>query len=188
MRKALFLDRDGIINVDAGYVHRVADFNWQDGIFDLVVAAREAGFSPVVTTNQSGIGRGYYTESAFHELTRWMCAEFERRGGSIERVYHCPYHPEALRAEYRADHAFRKPKPGMILAARDDLDIDLAGSISIGDQWTDVEAANAAGVGMALLVGEPKSAPPVSPMPVLRLPSVRAAATWFVSKYAGADL
>jgi D-glycero-D-manno-heptose 1,7-bisphosphate phosphatase len=151
-RKALFLDRDGIINIERDYVHQAADFTFVDGIFDLCRAAGRHGFLPVVITNQSGIARGLYTEADFATLTGWMIGKFASEGVTIAKVYHCPYHPEAAIERYRCDHADRKPSPGMILRARDDLRLDLSASILIGDRLTDIEAGRRAGIPRLCLV------------------------------------
>jgi D-glycero-D-manno-heptose 1,7-bisphosphate phosphatase len=154
-RKALFLDRDGVINTDRGYVHRIEDFQLIDGIFDLVRTARELGYAPIVVTNQSGIGRGYYTAADFEIVTKFMLERFVAEDAPIERVYHCPYHPDAVDPEYRADHPDRKPGPGMLLSAARDLDLDLAASAMIGDKASDVGAAKAAGVPRIALLNSP---------------------------------
>jgi D-glycero-D-manno-heptose 1,7-bisphosphate phosphatase len=151
MRRALFLDRDGVINVDRGYVYRPDEFEFVDGIFDLCLKASQLGYLIVVVTNQAGIGRGYYTEENFVEISDWMCAEFRARGVSIAKVYHCPFHPEHGVGMYRRNSADRKPGPGMILRAAHDLSVDLSRSILVGDRETDIEAGVAAGVGCNLL-------------------------------------
>jgi D-glycero-D-manno-heptose 1,7-bisphosphate phosphatase len=160
MRKALFLDRDGIINVDRGYVGRIEDFEFVDGIFDLVRKARALGYVPVVVTNQSGIARGYFDEAAFHGLTAFMLDRFAEEGAPIERVYFCPTHPEAAVARYRREDPRRKPAPGMLLDAIAELGIEPARSVMIGDQWSDALAAQAAGVGRIALVGKRDAAQP----------------------------
>lgn len=152
MRRALFLDRDGVINVDHGYVHRIEDFEFVPGIFELVRAARHRGLLPVVVTNQAGIARGYYDEAQFAELTRWMLARFAAEGAALERVYHCPTHPTEGIGRYRVDSIDRKPGPGMLLKARDELGIDLAGSVVLGDKASDMLAGRAAGAGHLLLL------------------------------------
>ena len=149
-RAALLLDRDGVINVDHGYVWRVEDVEFVDGIFELVAAARQCGYCVVVVTNQAGIGRGFYSEAEFHSLMDWIRAEFERRGGVIDAVYFCPFHPEHGVGAYRRDSDCRKPAPGMFLRAARDLAIDLARSVMVGDKPSDAEAARAAGVGTCL--------------------------------------
>src|SRR5262249_61531286 len=125
----LFVGRDGVINVDHGYVHRPEQFEFVPGIFALArFWAGELGRPIVVVTNQSGIGRGLFDETAYAELTRWMCDRFAAEGAAIARVYHCPYHPEHGLGAYRRDHPWRKPNPGMILQAAADLGPDLAAS------------------------------------------------------------
>jgi len=153
LRSALFLDRDGVINVEKNYVHRIEDFEFLDGIFDLCRAATERNMPIVVVTNQAGIGRGYYSEAQFLTLTDWMRARFEEERAPISAVYFCPYHPEQGIGEYRKESFDRKPNPGMLLRARDDLGLDLARSILIGDKASDIAAAKAAGVGLTLLLG-----------------------------------
>lgn len=157
MTRALLLDRDGVINVDHGYVHSQERFEYVPGIFGLARAAHGAGYLLVVVTNQAGIGRGYYGEDDFFRLTEWMHARFAAEGAPIARVYFCPHHPEAGIARYRLDCPDRKPNPGMILRARDDLDLDLAASVIVGDKETDMEAGRRAGVGTLLLVGDPQA-------------------------------
>lgn len=154
MAKALFLDRDGVINVDHGYVHQPADFEFVDGIFDLTGAAQRLGYKIVVVTNQAGIGRGYYSEQQFLDLTQWMCAEFIQRQISISAVYHCPFHPVHGVGLYKRESDDRKPGPGMILRAAKELGLDLLRSAMIGDKMTDMEAATRAGVGLRILVNE----------------------------------
>ena len=152
MQAALFLDRDGVINVDSGYVHRPEDFHYVDGIFDIAREARRLGYRLVVITNQAGIARGYYTEKRFLELTDWMCERFVKEQAPIDRVYFSPYHPTEGVGIYKLDHISRKPHPGMILQAQRELDIDLGGSILIGDKYSDIQAGLAAGVGTNILM------------------------------------
>ena len=146
-KKALFLDRDGVINEDAGYVYRREDFVFKDGIFEALRKFAQAGYALVVVTNQSGIGRGYYTLEQFDELCRFMLSEFEKEGVKIEKIYFCPHAPEAL-------CGCRKPEPGMLLKAANELNIDLARSIMIGDKDSDVRAGQSAGVGVNLKLGD----------------------------------
>lgn len=149
--KALFLDRDGVVNVDKDYVFRIEDFEFIDGIFDLCRSAVERGYLIVVITNQSGIGRGYYGEEDFHALTDWMKRRFEEQGAPIAAVYYCPDHPEHGQGRYRVDSFDRKPNPGMILRAVQDLDLDLSASIMVGDRASDMKAADTAGIGRKVL-------------------------------------
>jgi D-glycero-D-manno-heptose 1,7-bisphosphate phosphatase len=141
-RRALFLDRDGVVNEDLGYVHRIADFHFRPGIFELCRAARGLDMALVVVTNQSGIGRGYYSEADFAALTEWMRARFAAEGAPLDRVEHCPDVAPSRR---------RKPGPGMILDAAAALGLDLGGSVMVGDRRTDMAAAEAAGVQNRLL-------------------------------------
>jgi len=139
MKPAVFLDRDGVINVDRDFVHRIDDFKFVEGIFALVAFLKENGFLVVVVTNQSGIGRGYYSLDDFHRLNRWMMNEFSARGVDLDGVYFCPHAPEE-------GCECRKPRPGMILQALADWSIDLSRSWIIGDKERDLEAGAEAGV------------------------------------------
>lgn len=150
LRPALFLDRDGVINVDHGYVHRPENFEFMPGIFKLVRAANERGYLVVVVTNQAGIGRGYYSEAQFLLLTDWMKERFKAEGARIDAVYFCPFHPEHGVGEYRRESECRKPGPGMLLQAKKDLNVDLIKSILVGDKPSDIAAGKAAGVGTLL--------------------------------------
>ena len=156
-KRALFLDRDGVINLDREYVYRRADFTFQQGIFELCRAAQELGYLLIVVTNQAGIARGYYTEADFAELTSWMTGEFAARELRIARVYYCPFHPTDGIGVYRQDSPDRKPKPGMLYRARTDFDLALAASVLIGDRASDIEAARAAGVGTRIWLHKPQS-------------------------------
>ncbi|MDX9741454.1 MAG: D-glycero-beta-D-manno-heptose 1,7-bisphosphate 7-phosphatase [Gammaproteobacteria bacterium] len=156
-KRALFLDRDGVINVEKDYVHRIEDFEFVDGIFELCREARGRGYELVVVTNQSGIGRGYYSEADFQALTAWMQDRFAGEGATIAAVYHCPYHPAAGVGEYRKDSFDRKPKPGMLLRAAEDLGLDLSASLMVGDRISDMQAASAAGVGCRILYRNDRS-------------------------------
>ena len=155
MNRAIFLDRDGVINEDLGYVYKPQEFRFIDGIFEFCGIAQELGYLLIIITNQAGIGRGYCTEEDFHNLNRWMLAEFMKHGVDITATYHCPYHPEHGVGIYKCDSFDRKPNPGMILKARDKFDIDLSRSLLIGDKDTDIEAGRRAGIGNLLfLIGK----------------------------------
>ncbi len=146
--KALFLDRDGVINHDKGYTYRIEDFVFIDGIFDLCRAAINAGYIIIVVTNQAGIGRGYYTEADFLHLTKWMCERFEQEGAPITDVFFCPYHPEYGLGDYKKESYDRKPNPGMFLKAKEKWGIAIEDSIMIGDKESDMQAASKAGIGI----------------------------------------
>jgi D-glycero-D-manno-heptose 1,7-bisphosphate phosphatase len=154
MKRALFLDRDGVINVEKNYVYRIEDFEFTDGIFEVTQYFYERGYLLLVVTNQAGIGRGYYTEKDFQILTDWMCNEFIEKNIKIAKVYYCPYHPQFGLGKYKADSYNRKPNPGMILQAVEDYEIDLKHSILIGDKLSDIEAGKKAGVGTNILISE----------------------------------
>lgn len=152
-RGALFLDRDGVINHDAGYTHRVEDFVFMPGIFDVARAAVRTGLSIVVVTNQAGIGRGIYGLDALTDLSRWMVDRFTEQGIDVARVYYCPHHPEATVPRLRAACPCRKPAPGMLLAAHRELGVDLARSVLVGDKASDLEAGWSAGLRRLGLLG-----------------------------------
>ena len=143
--KALFLDRDGVINEDAGYVCEIEDFKFIDGIFDALREFTGAGYKLFVVTNQSGIGRGYYTQEQFDALNKFMLESFKKEQIFITKVYFCPHAPEQK-------CTCRKPNPKMILDAKDEFKIDLENSLMIGDKPSDVEAGKRAGVGKNFLL------------------------------------
>lgn len=145
-RPALFLDRDGVINVDKGYVSSADTFEWIDGARETIAAFNARGWWVFIVTNQSGIARGLYTEEEMLRLHEWMCAELERSGARIDRIYHCPFHEDGTIARYTKNSFDRKPKPGMLLQAMTDFPVDKDRSFLIGDKPADVEAARAAGV------------------------------------------
>lgn len=159
-RKALFLDRDGVINVDHAYVHRPSQTEWVPGIFDLVRRARQAGYEPVVITNQAGIARGYFSEETFRAYMDWIAEAFRQEGCPLLAWYFCPHHPKEGVGELKVDCGCRKPAPGMIQQATREWDIDLAASILVGDKAGDVEAGLAAGVGRNCLFKSPLYPPP----------------------------
>ena len=179
MTRALFLDRDGVINVDRGYVWQITDFEFVPGIFDLCATAQQLGFAPIVVTNQAGIGRGYYTEADFVRLTTWMLERFRERDIHIRRVYHCPYHPTDGIGDYKRDSDDRKPNPGMLLRARTDFALDLAQSVLVGDKATDIEAGRRAGVTFNLMLGQQSTVLPDAA--ALQFPDHAAIALWMRS-------
>lgn len=141
MKRALFLDRDGVINKEINYLYRKEDFIFIDGILDICKFYQERGFVLIVITNQAGIAKGYYSEEDYKKLTDWMIAEFLRKGITISRVYHCPHFPEIT-----GECNCRKPNPGMILQAKEEFGIDLQDSILIGDKQSDFDAAINSGI------------------------------------------
>lgn len=148
-KPALFLDRDGVINIEKNYLHKKEDFEFIDGIFDLCRFYQDKDFLIVVVTNQSGIARGYYSEVDFANLTFWMVDAFSKEGVEISQVYHCPHHPDIS-----GECECRKPHPGMLLKAASDLNIDLENSVLVGDSERDIEAAHAAGLNETYLFSE----------------------------------
>jgi len=126
VRRCLFLDRDGVVNEELGYLHRREDVRFVPGIFALCRRAKSLGYAIVIVTNQAGIGRGFYTEQDFQTLTEWMRQEFARESTEIDAVYHCPYHPEHGLGEYKREHEDRKPRTGMLRRAVAELRVSLA--------------------------------------------------------------
>lgn len=154
LRPALFLDRDGVLNEDRGYVARWEHFRWIPGAKDAVAAFNKAGWLVIVVTNQSGVGRGYYTEAEMHDLHRRMAEELAEAGARIDAFYFAPQHPEAPSETYRhPDPPDRKPNPGMILRALSEWPIDKARSVLVGDKPSDMQAAARAGVRGLLFPG-----------------------------------
>lgn len=146
-RRALFLDRDGVINVDHGYVASREQFEWIPGAREAIRAATDAGWHVFVVTNQAGIARGYYTEADMGALHAWMTDEIRRAGGTLDDLRFCPFHPEATVEAYRhRAHPWRKPAPGMLLDLIRAWQINPENAVLVGDQDTDLQAAEAAGV------------------------------------------
>jgi len=152
MHKALFLDRDGVINREREYVGRKEDVEFLPGVFEALRTAVESGYRIVIITNQAGIARGYYTEEDFHHLTNWMVQRFREEGIPVTAVYYDPTHPQHGRGEYRRKSLRRKPAPGMILKAAIEHRFDLRLSVLVGDKLSDIEAGRRAGVGRLFLV------------------------------------
>lgn len=135
--KALFLDRDGIINEDSGYVHTPDQIVFCNGIFDLCRTAQERGYLLVVVTNQAGVAKGYFSEAVVEELHCWMDKQFAAQGVTIRKFYYCPFHSNATVEAYRKDSDCRKPRPGMLLQAAEAFAIDFSRSLMVGDKLSD---------------------------------------------------
>lgn len=158
MKKAIFLDRDGTLNIDHGYVHEIDQFHFIEGSIETLKALKDMGYLLVLVTNQSGIARGYFSEDQFLSLTEWMDWSLADRGVDLDGIYYCPHHPEG-KGEFRQDCDCRKPKAGMLLQAIEELDIDPQRSIMIGDKVEDLMAGKGAKIKTNILV---KTGKPVS--------------------------
>jgi D-glycero-D-manno-heptose 1,7-bisphosphate phosphatase len=150
--RALFLDRDGVVNEEVGYLHRAEEVRFVDGIFSLCKTAAGLGYKLIVVTNQAGIARGFYTEEDFEELMEFMRAELRGEGVELDAVYYCPFHPEHGVGEYKREHEDRKPGTGMLRRGAREFGVELSESILVGDRCSDVAAANAAGLRQAFLM------------------------------------
>lgn len=149
---ALFLDRDGVVNKNHGYVSEISNFEFYPEIFEICLIANLANMPIVIVTNQSGIGRGYFSESEYQNLTRWMISEFESQGIAINEVFHAPGNPES---EHASIPERRKPSPEMFFEAAKKFDLNIANSVMIGDSESDMVAAQRAGVEHRILIGDP---------------------------------
>ncbi|WP_108651926.1 D-glycero-beta-D-manno-heptose 1,7-bisphosphate 7-phosphatase [Dongshaea marina] len=149
---AVFLDRDGVINRDTGYVAEVDDFHFLEGAIEAMQLLKKKGYQLVVVTNQSGIARGYYTEDQFLTLTEWMDWSLADRGVDLDGIYYCPHHPTEGKGEYLQACQCRKPAPGMLLEGLKELKLDPASCYLVGDKESDLDAAINAGFGHKVLV------------------------------------
>ncbi len=138
MNKAIFLDRDGTINVDKGYVHKIKDFQYIDGVIEALKLFTTLGYIIIVVTNQSGIARGYYTDKDLEKLNKWMISDLREKGVVVSKVYYCPHLPEAIIWEYRLNCQCRKPKTGLFWKAKQEFDINMSNSYAIGDKMRDL--------------------------------------------------
>lgn len=144
-KPAVFLDRDGTINEEKDYLHRIEDFAFISGAPEAIRRLKEAGFLVIVVTNQSGVGRGYFSREDVDRLHQHLQRELAKIGTTVDAFYLCPHHPEKGRGEFKVDCDCRKGKPGMLLQAAVEYGIDLSASWMIGDKRADLEAGRAAG-------------------------------------------
>jgi len=164
-KPAVFLDRDGVINEDRGYVHRWEDFSFLPGAIDALRQLQQKGYLLVVITNQSAVARGLCTEADVLALHERMCAFLRERGIELAGIYHCPHHPQGSVSDYAIACACRKPEPGMILRAAQAHGIDLSRSLLVGDKLSDLEAGRAAGIPSLYLVVPPGQDKDLFPLP-----------------------
>lgn len=145
-RNVLFLDRDGVINVDVGYLSDPAQLEFIPGAIEAMQEAQRRGYDIIVVTNQSGVARGYYTEDDVHRLHEEMSRRLEAEGVKVLAYYYCPHHPEGTVEAYKQDCDCRKPNPGMLTQAIEEWNVDVDGSFLVGDKPSDVQAAEAIGM------------------------------------------
>jgi D-glycero-D-manno-heptose 1,7-bisphosphate phosphatase len=148
----LFLDRDGVINVNHGYVHTAERTEWVAGILPLLADAARLGYQVVVVTNQAGIARGFYSVDDFTDYTRWQHEQLLQAGAPLLGTWFCPHHPQAGQGEFKIDCLCRKPEPGMLLKAIEGFSIDPAQAVFVGDKISDMQAGAAAGIGKLFLI------------------------------------
>jgi len=156
--RCLFLDRDGVVNEEVGYLHRADEVRFVDGIFSLCRTAARLGYRLIVVTNQAGIARGYYSEADFEALMEFMRGELRAEGVELDAVYYCPFHPEHGVGKYKREHEDRKPGIGMLRRGEREFGVELNESVLIGDRCSDVGAANAAGLRQAFLISGTEAA------------------------------
>ena len=152
VKRAVFIDRDGTISEEVGYVNHVSRYRVFPFAADAVRALNEAGWLAVLVTNQAGVARGYFAEEMIGRVHGRLASELERGGARLDAVYYCPHHPTVGEPPYRFDCDCRKPRPGLIRRAAADLGIDLARSWMVGDRYSDVELARNAGVRSAFVL------------------------------------
>ena len=143
--KTIFLDRDGVINKEKGYLHKIKDFEFISGVFETCRYLQGLNYKIIIITNQSGISRGLYTENDYQIINNWMISEFKKNDIDILDVFHCPHSPES-------NCNCRKPKPGMLIKAKNKYKIDMQNSWMVGDKESDIIAANNSGITNTIIV------------------------------------
>lgn len=139
INRAVFLDRDGTINEDKGYLYRIEDFVYLDGVVEALRLFHKMGFLIIIITNQSGIARGYYTEKDMEKLHKWLVEDLTEKGVPVAGIYYCPHHPESKIEKYRKDCQCRKPGTALFKQAAEELQIELEKSYAIGDKIRDLK-------------------------------------------------
>ena len=181
MQKAVFLDRDGTIIEDIGYLDECSKIRFLPRVGEAIKLLTENGFRVIITTNQSGIARGYFTEETVREINRYIQEYLAKQGAFIDRTYYCPHHIEGTIEEYKKDCHCRKPNPGMIQKATGEYDIDLKGSFVIGDKISDIEAGRRAGCKTVLLIDQGHLDKETALMPDYVAADLYEAASWLVN-------
>lgn len=181
MEKAVFLDRDGTIIEDIGYLDECSKIRFLPRVSEAIKLLNENGFRVIVTTNQSGVARGYFTEETLREINRYIQESLSRQGALIDKTYYCPHHIEGVIEEYRKECHCRKPNPGMIKEAAVEHNIDLKGSFVIGDKISDIEAGHRAGCKTVLLADRGYPEEEIASMPDYIAADLYEAVRWLVS-------
>ncbi|MFP3013770.1 MAG: D-glycero-beta-D-manno-heptose 1,7-bisphosphate 7-phosphatase [Arsenophonus sp. NC-QC1-MAG3] len=154
---AIFLDRDGTINLDHGYIYKIDNFQFIEGVIEAMFELKKMDYALIIVTNQSGITRGLFTETQFLELTKWMNWFFINRGIQLDGIYYCPHYPDTVKQKYKQICDCRKPKAGLLLKAQKQLNINMTSSYMVGDKLSDMQAGKEAHIGTNVLVTTGKS-------------------------------
>ncbi|MGP1959910.1 MAG: D-glycero-beta-D-manno-heptose 1,7-bisphosphate 7-phosphatase [Arsenophonus sp. NC-TX2-MAG3] len=154
---AIFLDRDGTINFDHGYIYKIDNFQFIEGVIEAMLELKKMNYALIIVTNQSGITRGLFTEIQFLELTKWMNWSLINRGIQLDGIYYCPHYPDAVKQKYKQICDCRKPKAGLLLKAQRQLNINMTSSYMVGDKLSDMQAGKKAHIGTNVLVTTGKS-------------------------------